>query len=56
MAEQGYPYHITETVTISGFHSASGKKWNLSPNTFMFRNVVIHELVGENHDSTGAGN
>jgi hypothetical protein len=41
---QGYPYHITENVTISGFTSVSGKKWNLSPNTFMFRNVVINDL------------
>ncbi len=41
---QGYPYHVTENVTISGFTSASGKKWNLSPNTYMFRNVVINDL------------
>ncbi|MBE6560239.1 MAG: hypothetical protein E7662_03870 [Ruminococcaceae bacterium] len=41
---QGYPYHITEKLTISGFTSVSGKKWNLSPNTFMFRNVEIVDL------------
>ncbi len=41
---QGYPYHITENITISNFTSVSGKKWNLSPNTYMFRNVVVNDL------------
>jgi len=44
IAAEGYPYHVTENITISGFTSASGKKWNLSPNTYMFRNVVVNDL------------
>ncbi len=42
--KNGYPYHVTETVTISGFTSESGKKWMLSPNEYMFRNVKINDL------------
>ncbi len=39
----GFPYHITESVSISCFQSDSGKKWNLSPNTYMYRNVKVTE-------------
>lgn len=42
--KKGYPYHITEKIVISNFSSASGLKWNLSPNTFMFQNVEIVDL------------
>lgn len=40
---EGYPYHLTETVTIKKFTSESGKDWLLSPNTYMFRNVTVIE-------------
>ena len=43
VAASGYPYHITETLTIRNYSSASGKKWRLSSNAFMFRNVEIIE-------------
>ena len=38
-----YKYHVTKTINIKNFSSASGKKWNLSPNSFMYRNVVVNE-------------
>ena len=38
-----YPYHITQTVNISNYHSASGKKWMLSSNEYMFKDVEINE-------------
>ncbi len=43
----GYLYHPTETITISGFTSESGKSWTLSPNRYMYRNLVIIEPDGE---------
>ena len=45
---QGFPYHITENITISNFTSESGLKWNLSQNKFMFRNVVVNDLDAAN--------
>lgn len=48
VAKNGYPYHITENLTISGFSSASGKKWLLSPNEFMFRSVKVTDLDAAN--------
>ncbi len=50
ISEEGFPYHITEKVTISGFTSDSGKRWNVSPNPYMFRNVEIVDLDGNNAD------
>ncbi|MBQ3126373.1 MAG: hypothetical protein IJC15_04815 [Clostridia bacterium] len=46
--KNGYPYHITEQLTISGFTSDSGKKWLLSPNEYMFRNVKVTDLDAKN--------
>ncbi len=43
VAENGYPYHITETMTVSGFTTTSGKSWRLSANPFMFRTIEIIE-------------
>lgn len=43
VAASGYPYRITETLTVRNFSCASGKKWRLSSNAFMFRNVEIIE-------------
>lgn len=48
VAKNGYPYRITKNLTISGFTSDSGKKWILSPNTFMFRNVKVNDLDAKN--------
>ena len=48
VAAQGYPYHITENITIKNFTSESGKKWNLSQNKFMYRNVVVNDLDAAN--------
>lgn len=39
-----FPYIVTKTVNIKNFKSVTGKKWKLSPNTYMFRNVKINEL------------
>ena len=44
MAKEGYPYHVTENVTISGFTSKKGSGWKLSPNMFMYRNTVVNDL------------
>jgi|GEM_PF-262982 len=43
-----YPYHVPEQITISGFVSDAGIKWNLSPNTYMFRDVVVNDLDAKN--------
>ncbi len=43
-ASAKYPYIVTKNLTISGFTSVTGKKWMLSPNMFMFRNVVVNDL------------
>ncbi len=43
-ASAKYPYIVTKNLTISGFTSVTGKKWMLSPNEFMFRNVVVNDL------------
>jgi len=40
----GVPYNVTEKLTISGYSSASGMDWRLSPNTFMFRNMEVVDL------------
>ena len=39
----GFPYHVTEKVTISGLTCLSGLQWKLSTNTFMYRNVVVEQ-------------
>lgn len=44
VAAQGYVYHVPEKVTISGFSSASGKKWILTPNEYMYRKVEVVDL------------
>ncbi|MGM9652454.1 MAG: hypothetical protein ACI3XP_02330 [Eubacteriales bacterium] len=44
VAAEGYPYHITETITIQNFRTDTGKSWMLSPNKFMYRNVVVNDL------------
>jgi hypothetical protein len=44
MAAEGYPYHVTENVSISGFTSKKGSGWKLSPNMFMYRNTVVNDL------------
>ena len=43
-ASMAYPYHVTNTINIKNFSSESGKKWKLSSNTFMYRNVTVNEL------------
>ena len=43
VAANGYPYDITDTLTISGFTSDSGKGWRLSANEFMYRTMNIVE-------------
>lgn len=43
VAKNGYPYHITETLTIRNFSSDTGKSWRLSANPFMYRNMKIIE-------------
>ena len=43
-ASAKYPYVVTKNLTISGFTSVTGKEWFLSPNSFMFRNVVVNDL------------
>ncbi|MGM9652455.1 MAG: hypothetical protein ACI3XP_02335 [Eubacteriales bacterium] len=37
-------YHITETLTVSGFTSESGRDWRLSPNEYMYRDVAVTDL------------
>lgn len=44
MEKEGYPYHITEKITVSGFTSETGKKWNLTANEFMYRHVQTADL------------
>jgi len=39
-----HPYVTPKKITISGFTSETGKKWNISKNEFMFRNVEIIDL------------
>ena len=41
---EGFPYHITEKLTIRNFRSDTGMKWKLSENPFMFRHVVVTDL------------
>ena len=48
VAAEGYPYHVTEKITISGFTSEAGKKWMLSQNKFMYRNVEVVDLDAAN--------
>ena len=48
VAAEGYPYHRTENITISGFTSVKGSGWKLSPNMFMFRNTVVNDLDKKN--------
>lgn len=43
VAENGYPYQITETLTIRNLTTSTGKGWKLSTNEFMFRNIKITE-------------
>ena len=38
-----YPYHVTKNLRIRNFSSASGKKWFLSTNTYMYRNLNLVE-------------
>ncbi|GEM_PF-2408614 len=38
-----YKYHVTDTINIKNFTSKSKKKWKLSPNMFMYRNVKVNE-------------
>ena len=42
--KEGFPYHLTETITISNFISDAGYTWRLSPNTYMFRGVTVVDL------------
>ena len=43
VAANGYPYDITDTLTVRNFTSDSGKSWRLSANAFMYRTVEIIE-------------
>ena len=46
VAEEGYPYHLIKTLTIKNFSADTGKKWHLSPNAYMYRDLsVIDEDV-----------
>ena len=38
---EDYPYHVTEEAVLKNVTTASGKPVNLSPNTWMFRNVKV---------------
>ena len=38
-----YKYHVTKNINIKNYTSDSGKKWILSSNMFMYRNVVVNE-------------
>jgi hypothetical protein len=38
-----YPYHVTQRLSVRNFRSATGKKWNLSPNPYMYRGVLVEE-------------
>ncbi|MBQ9395176.1 MAG: hypothetical protein IJU23_06610, partial [Proteobacteria bacterium] len=38
-----YPYHLTESIHIKDLKAASGKKWMLSSNNYMFNHVNIYE-------------
>ena len=44
--KEGYPYHVTKTVTVKGITYESGKDygWQLSQNKYMFRNVAVTDL------------
>jgi len=44
MMTEGYPYHLPESVTVSGITTESGLPMKISPNTFMFRDVPITGL------------
>ena len=50
--EMGYPYRVTEQVSISGYTSASGKEWRLSPNSYMYRqtNVTTQDIKSNTGD------
>lgn len=41
--KEGFPYRVTRRLNISGFSSASGKKWRLAENDYMFGGVQINE-------------
>ncbi len=43
MHDEGYPYTVTETVTISGYESEQGKPYKLSANSYMYRNTNLIE-------------
>ena len=43
MNEEGYPYIVTESVTISGYESEQGKPYKLSANPYMYRNTTLIE-------------
>ena len=38
-----YPYHITKKLTLKNFRSVTGKKWVLSNNMYMYRDVEVEE-------------
>ena len=38
-----YPYYVTQTITISNFTSDTGYSWQLSPNKYMYRDVIVTE-------------
>ena len=38
-----YKYHVTKNINIKNYTTDSGKKWILSTNMFMYRNVVVKE-------------
>ena len=40
---EGYPYHLIEKLSIKNFSCETGTRWNLSPNTYMYRHVVIED-------------
>lgn len=43
-AERPFPYRLTETISIRGLQTASGKKPKISPNRELTSSVVITEL------------
>ena len=43
MYDEGYPYTVTESVTISGYESEQGKPYAFSSNMFMYRNTALIE-------------
>ena len=45
----GRLYAVPETLTVSGFTTASGRTWNLSPNPFMYRSVSVNGADSQQH-------